>query len=125
MRFGCFVPLFAGLVLGATHSAQAQIHGPQTAALPVRFESWRAVLPNDSTSALRIGYLAHASRDRGDQALLGGAIGAAAGVVVCTVFSTLIDDNTPNRVVSFCPLDTYLLFAAGGFVVGAIIGWLI
>jgi hypothetical protein len=65
-----------------------------------------------------------ASPDRGDQALLGGAIGAAAGVVVCTAISTLIDDSA-DRGLSFCPLDTYLLFAGGGFVLGAVIGWLI
>jgi hypothetical protein len=56
--------------------------------------------------------------------LLGGAIGAAAGVVVCTVISTLIDDSA-DRGLSFCPLDTYLLFAAGGFIVGAGIGLLL
>jgi hypothetical protein len=64
------------------------------------------------------------SRDRGDQALLGGAIGAAAGVVLCTAISTLIDDSADGGL-SFCPLDTYLLFAGGGFVLGAVIGWLI
>jgi hypothetical protein len=125
MRLRCVVPLVTGLVLGATDLAQAQERAPVISALSVRFESWRTVLPIDSTSTFQIGYLADASKDRGDQVLLGGAIGAAAGVVACTAISTLIDDNTPNRVLSFCPLDTYLLFAAGGFVVGALVGWLI
>jgi hypothetical protein len=37
--------------------------------------------------------------------------------------STLINDSAEGGL-SFCPLDTYLLFAGGGFVVGAAIGWL-
>jgi hypothetical protein len=51
-------------------------------------------------------------------------IGAAAGVVSCTVISTLIDDSADGGL-SFCPLDSYLLFAGGGFVLGAAVGWLI
>jgi hypothetical protein len=80
-------------------------------------------LPSDSSSTLSGGLLVAASSDRGDRALLGGVIGAAAGVVFCTVMSTLINDSAEGGL-SFCPLDSYLLFAGGGFVIGAAIGWL-
>ena len=76
------------------------------------------MFPLDSSSVVTTGRGFAASRDRGDRALLGGAIGAAAGLVVCTAISTLIDDSA-DRGLSFCPLDSYLLFAAGGFVLGA------
>jgi hypothetical protein len=45
-------------------------------------------------------------------------------VVVCTAFSTLIDDSVKGGL-SFCPLDTNLLFGGAGFVLGAVIGWAI
>ncbi len=124
MGCGRLVPLIAGLLFGVGRQALAQASGPVPAALPLRFESWRPVLPSDSSSTLSVSRVVVASPDRGDQALLGGAIGAAAGVVVCTAISTLIDDSA-DRGLSFCPLDTYLLFAGGGFVLGAVIGWLI
>jgi hypothetical protein len=38
--------------------------------------------------------------------------------------STLINDSAEGGL-SFCPLDTYLLSAGAGFVLGALIGWLI
>jgi len=57
-------------------------------------------------------------------ALLGGAIGAAAGLVVCTAFSSLINDSAEGGL-SFCPLDSNLLFGGAGFVLGAAIGWAI
>ena len=124
MRYGHFVPLVTGLVLAAGRQAHAQSPRPLPAATPLRFESWRPASQLDSSSTLTVGSLVAASRDRGDQALLGGAIGAAAGVVFCTVMSTLINDSAEGGL-SFCPLDSYLLFAGGGFVLGAVIGWLI
>jgi hypothetical protein len=124
MRFGRFPPLVAGLVLALGRPAHAQNPPPVPAATPLRFESWRPASPLDSSSTLVVGRLIPASRDRGDQALLGGAIGAAAGVVFCTVMSTLVNDSAEGGL-SFCPLDSYLLFAGGGFVLGAVIGWLI
>jgi ABC-type branched-subunit amino acid transport system permease subunit len=65
-----------------------------------------------------------AARDRTRRALLGGAIGAAAGVVFCTAVSTLADDSAEGGL-SFCPLDSYLLIGGAGFVLGAAIGWVI
>jgi hypothetical protein len=94
-----------------------------SATIPLRFESWEPTSSSDSSRKLGV-RLDAASRDRGDQALLGGVIGAAVGVISCTVISTLIDDSADGGL-SFCPLDSYLLFAGGGFVLGAAVGWLI
>jgi hypothetical protein len=88
----------------------------------LQFESWRAASPVEVSSKLTFGRLAPNSRNRTRQALIGGAIGAAAGLVVCTAISTLIDDSARGGL-SFCPLDTNLLFVGAGFVLGAIIGW--
>jgi hypothetical protein len=124
MRCSPFTLRVAGLLLAMWSPAQAQNPSALPPVIPPRFESWRPVSPSDSRSKLTVGGLVEASRDRGDQALLGGIIGAAAGVVTCTVISTFIDDSAEGGL-SFCPLDTYLLFAGGGFVLGAVIGWLI
>jgi hypothetical protein len=124
MRFGHFVPLLiTALVFAVAGPAQAQYPQPIPAARPLQFESWRAASPEVS-SKLTIGRLVLGSRNRTRQALLGGVIGAAAGVVVCTAFSTLINDSAEGGL-SFCPLDTNLLFGGAGFVLGAAIGWAI
>jgi hypothetical protein len=123
MRHPRFALIFVGVLLGVGLPAHAQNPRPLPAAPPVRFESWRPAFPSDSSSTLSGGLLVAASRDRGDRALIGGLIGAAAGVVFCTVMSTLINDSAEGGL-SFCPLDSYLLFAGGGFVLGAAIGWL-
>jgi ABC-type branched-subunit amino acid transport system permease subunit len=90
----------------------------------LQFESWTAASPVEVSSKLTVGRLVPGSRNRTRQALLGGAIGAAAGVVICTAFSTLVNDSAEGGL-SFCPLDTYLLFGGAGFVLGAVIGWAI
>jgi hypothetical protein len=66
--------------------------------------------------------LAAATTNRKRRALIGGLIGAAAGVVACTTISTLADDSADGGL-SFCPLDSYLLIGGAGFVIGAAIGW--
>jgi hypothetical protein len=125
MRFGHFVPLLiVALVLAGVGPAQAQYPQPIPAARPLQFESWRAASPVEVTSKLPVSRLVLGSRNRTRQALLGGVIGAAAGVVVCTTFSTLINDSAKGGL-SFCPLDTNLLFGGAGFVLGAVIGWAI
>ena len=82
------------------------------------FESWRHVAPASAgrTPPLRELGLVRANRTR--RALIGGAIGAAVGVVACTAISTLADDSGDGGV-SFCPLDTYLLVGGAGFLAGA------
>jgi hypothetical protein len=64
-----------------------------------------------------------AEKNRTRRALIGGGIGAAAGLLGCTVISTLADDSADGGL-SFCPLDSYLLIGGAGFLVGAAIGWL-
>jgi hypothetical protein len=125
MRFGHFVPLLiAALVLAVAGPAQAQYPQPIPAARPLQFESWRAASLVEVSSKVTVGHLILGSRNRTRHALLGGVIGAAAGVVVCTAFSTLINDSAQGGL-SFCPLDTNLLFGGAGFVLGAAIGWAI
>jgi hypothetical protein len=125
MRFGHFVPLLiAALALAVAGPAQAQDPQPIPAARPLQFESWAAASPVEVSSKLSLARVVPGSRNRTRQALLGGVIGAAAGVAVCTVFSTLINDSAKGGL-SFCPLDTNLLFGGAGFVLGAVIGWAI
>lgn len=124
MPFGRSVLLMAGLVLVGAGPAQAQSGQPLPTIRPLRFESWSASSPLEASSRLTVGRLTVGSRNRTRQALLGGAIGAAAGVVLCTAFSTLINDSADGGL-SFCPLDTNVLMGAAGFVLGAAIGWVI
>jgi hypothetical protein len=124
MRCSRFAPLVGGLVLAVAGLAHAQHPPPVLAAAPLRFEAWRAAPPLDSTSKTTLDRLGIASRNRTRQALLGGAIGAAAGVVFCTAVSTLANDSAKGGL-SFCPLDSYLLIGGAGFVLGAAIGWVI
>jgi hypothetical protein len=119
-RLAC---LIASLLLTTAGLAQAQSPRPLAAALPLRFEPWRpAAALDDGASAA--GQFVPASRHRTRHALLGGAIGAAAGVVLCTTVSTLVDDSADGGL-SFCPLDSYLLIGGAGFALGFAIGWMI
>jgi hypothetical protein len=124
MRFSRFVLLIVALVLAVAGPAQAQHPQPIPAARPLQFESWRAESPSEVSRKLTVGRLVVASRNRTRQALLGGVIGTTAGVVICTAFSTLINDSAKGGL-SFCPLDTNLLFGGAGFVLGVAIGWAI
>ena len=115
--------LIAGLVLVTAVPSQAQVPRPLPANPPVQFESWQPAMPINGINPA-IGQFAALSRDRKRHALIGGAIGALAGVAFCTVVSTLADDSADGGL-STCPLDSYLLFAAGGFALGFTIGWAI
>ena len=112
--------LIAGLVLVTAVPSQAQVPRPLPANPPVQFESWQPAMPISGIHPA-IGQFAAPSRDRKRHALIGGAIGALAGVAFCTVVSTLADDSADGGL-STCPLDSYLLFAAGGFALGFTIG---
>jgi hypothetical protein len=101
---------------------RAQAPRAVAAAMPGRFESWRPVAPVPTSLSLDTRFVP-AQRHRGRNALLGGAIGAAAGVVFCTAVSTLANDSADGGL-SFCPLDSYLLIGGAGFAVGFAIGWL-
>ncbi len=113
--------LVAGLILATAHVAHAQ--SPRLAeAMPLQFESWRPAAVLDRGRTPVTGQFVAAPRHRTRRALLGGAIGAAAGVVFCTAVSTLANDSADGGV-SFCPLDSYLLIGGAGFVLGFAIGW--
>lgn len=108
--------LLAGTLLAHVGPIQAQSPRPVLATAPARFESWSAAPAAHQLVAI--------PRHRQRQALIGGAIGAAAGVVFCTAISTLSNDSAEGGL-SFCPVDSYLLIGGAGFALGAIIGWVI
>jgi hypothetical protein len=117
-------PVVAGLVLAAAVPAPAQQPLSLPAPAVLRFDSGKPGPPVPAPRAWLGMRLDGDSRDRTRHALLGGAIGAAAGVVFCTVISTLADDSADGEI-SFCPLDSYLLIGGASFVVGAVIGWVL
>jgi hypothetical protein len=112
------------MALAGAAPAHAQTPQPLPATPPLRFESWHAAFPLGAGGVPATMHLEASSRNRTRNALIGGAIGAAAGVVFCTAVSTLADDSADGGL-SFCPLDSYLLIGGGGFLLGAAIGWLI
>ena len=121
MRWGRLGRLVVGLVLAVVGPVCAQQSGPLSSA-PERFQPWRPPSTLRSGHDSGPGVVATSSPDRKRRALIGGAIGAGAGVVLCTAISTLSDDSADGGI-SFCPFDTYLLMGAAGFVLGAAIGW--
>jgi hypothetical protein len=116
--------LIVGLVLVAAGPAQAQVPRPLPANPPVQFQSWQPAMPIGGSINPAVGQFAAPSPNRKRHALIGGALGALAGVAFCTAVSTLADDSADGGL-STCPLDSYLLFAAGGFALGFTIGWAI
>jgi hypothetical protein len=116
--------LITGLLLAAARPAHAQSPRPLAAAVPRQFESWRPAAALDRGGIPATGRFVAAPGNRKRQALLGGAIGAAAGVVFCTAVSTLANDSADGGL-SFCPLDSYLLIGGAGFAVGFVIGWMV
>jgi hypothetical protein len=88
--------------------------------VPSRFESWQAPLLDDGSIPSADGVIAVAA-SKENKWLIGGAVGAAAGIVFCTAMSTLMNDSASGGL-SFCPLDSYLLIGGAGFLLGAAIG---
>ena len=83
-----------------------------------RPQRWSSAALRPSVRSFRPG------RIEARNALIGGAIGAAAGVVFCTAVSTITDDSADGGL-SFCPLDSYLLIGGAGFALGFGVGWVI
>ena len=55
--------------------------------------------------------------------LIGGVVGAAAGLLACTIISNIADDSAdPGSRISTCTASGYLLFGGVGFGVGFLIG---
>jgi hypothetical protein len=112
--------LIAVLLAAVAQPAPAQA-GPSIAATgQLRFESWQPAPLNPSSLPAATGVLAVAPSKKNNW-LIGGAVGAAAGIVFCTAMSTLMNDSASGGL-SFCPLDSYLLIGGAGFLAGAAIG---
>jgi hypothetical protein len=102
----------AGATLGPAPEAARVIH-ELAAAQSV------AVDQSALTDRLRLAPLRQ--RSRAGHAVLGGVIGAAAGIVVCTAISNYVNEGG----FSTCTTTGYVVHAAVGFGVGALIGALI
>jgi hypothetical protein len=116
--------LIFGILLATAGRADAQSPRSLATAVPLRFESWRPAAARERDGTPAIGQVVPARPHRTRNALLGGAIGAAVGVVFCTAVSTLANDSADGGV-SFCPLDSYLLIGGAGFALGFGLGWVI
>lgn len=88
---------------------------------PDAFASWSpAGLPAADHGTLALSLQAGS---RAGNALLGGAIGAAAGVVFCTVVSNIAKDEGTGF--STCTTNGYLLTGGIGFALGMVVGLLV
>lgn len=67
---------------------------------------------------LRLDTVAPSHRVR--HAVIGGVIGAAAGVLVCTAISNLVKDSGDGF--TTCDTKAYIVFGLGGAAAGALIG---
>lgn len=115
------VVLVAGLVVAAAMPAHAQGQATFLAMQPTKFESWSwASTPRPDEVAVTTHPVARA-RPPGRNALIGGAIGALAGVALCTAFSNLMNEGSAGF--STCTRDGYLLFGSAGFALGFAVGW--
>ena len=121
MRCTRLAIVVAGLIVVLARPTSGQNHPPGLGTEPRHFESWRPTSPHDAASGATFPALGVAEEHRTRRALVGGAIGAAAGVVLCTAISTIANDSADGGL-SFCPLDSYLLIGGAGFVLGAVIG---
>jgi hypothetical protein len=101
--------------------AAAQRAGPM-APPPDSFESWTPVGQPLDRPALPAGAELR-SRDRAGNAVLGGIIGAGAGVVFCTVVSNIAKDEGTGF--STCTTKGYLLTGGIGLALGLVVGLLV
>jgi len=124
MRYRRLVLLGFGFLLAPVRPAGAQNQPAVLAAVAFRFESWQPTFSAPLSGTVPVEQLPEETRNRKRQAIIGGAIGAAVGVLACTTVSTLANDSAEGGL-SSCPFDSYILIAGGGFLVGAVIGWVI
>jgi hypothetical protein len=110
----------AGLLVAFAQPAVAQAVPSIAVIAPLQFESWQAAALNHGSIPAATQVITVAPSKKNNW-LIGGAVGAAAGVVFCTAMSTLINDSASGGL-SFCPLDSYLLIGGAGFLLGAAIG---
>jgi hypothetical protein len=112
-----FIILLA-LLLPAT--AVAQLSGPVAGEQRV-FVSWEPAAFADQAPPVVLLGVSSRSKDRVGNALLGGTIGAVAGVAFCTVVSNIVKDEGTGF--STCTTSGYLLTGGIGFGLGFIVGW--
>jgi hypothetical protein len=91
------------------------------------FHSGPATAWDDASTGPRIApgtvAMPAAGSRRARNALIGGGIGAAAGLVVCTIISNIADDAAVDRFTT-CTAKGYLLTGSIGFGTGFLVGWL-
>ena len=109
------VGLFGGGINARADSQTALPHLVARPAFPATLDSTRLspgltkVLPREAGSSHRV-----------RNAVIGGAIGATAGILACTVVSNIAKD--PGTGFSTCTTKGYLILGLGGLGIGAGIG---
>ena len=112
--------LLLPVLLLAPSAVAAQVPGPLAAA-PVFAQTWEPARLVGLRSHTPVRILLQ-KKDRVGNAALGGAIGAVAGVVFCTVVSNIAKDAGTGF--STCTTKGYLLTGGIGFGLGALAGLL-
>ena len=100
-------------------AAAAQQVGPVVTPAAT-FESWAPGEPGGYALPGPVLDVALESKDRTGNALLGGVIGAAAGVAFCTIVSNIAKDEGTGF--STCTTKGYLLTGGVGFALGFLVG---
>lgn len=114
MRIGTWL-LLAGLSIAGPLGAQSEKPVIVFATRPAQFASWPpAAMLNEAPGF---------EHPRARNVLIGSAIGAAAGLVVCTIVSNLVND--PGSGFSTCTLNGYLLTGGIGLAGGLLIGLIV
>ncbi len=115
---------FAGLIsiflLALAQPVLAQSAPSITPIAPLRFESWQPETMRHA-GVPAADKIITVAPEKKNEWLIGGVMGAAAGIVFCTAVSTAMNDSASGGL-SFCPLDSNAIMAGAGFVLGAAIG---
>lgn len=112
--------LLALVVLPSISLAQGPRAAPVLSGRAAAWESEATVAPIAPEAVA----LPAPSPHRFRNALIGGALGAAAGLLVCTAISNIADDAAVNRFTT-CTTKGYLLTGGVGFGAGFLVGWLV
>ena len=94
---------------------------PESARVIHELAAARSAPADESALTERLRLAPVRQRSRAGHAVLGGVIGAAAGIVVCTAISNYVNEGG----FSTCTTTGYVVHAAVGFGIGALIGALI
>ena len=109
------------LVLPSVALAQGPRAAPAWSGRAVTWGAWDSTAAQIAPEAVA---MPAPSPHRLRNALIGGAIGTAAGLVVCTAISNITDDAGADRFTT-CTAKGYLLTGGVGFGAGFLIGWLV